>query len=173
MYNSLHQLPDESVELLIGGEQDTELHTKKWLKWPYPRLAQLLLLSPAAVSIEFPRCAGTADIGPRYPELAGPSILLWEKSPEEKLGHTKLVWAQTQQTENTWPTREALSCGVNLLWHLKYRNLQVFSRCCQSRGIGAFLFFHSLSMVSKYMISSLKNWGGEGVSPLLPSGWFF
>lgn len=55
---------------------------------PCPRPAQLLLPSPAAGSIESPRCAGRADIGPRAPELVGPSTLLLQKPLELKLGHT-------------------------------------------------------------------------------------
>lgn len=119
---------------------------------PCPRRAQLLLLSPAVGSIEFPRCAGRADIGPRSPELVGPSILLQQKPLEEKLGHTK------HTTHGTFGT--ALTGGGAQ----KSQNSQLFSRWCQSRGIGAFLFFHSLSMVSKYMTSSLKNCGGERVA---------
>lgn len=52
---------------------------------PCPTPARLLLPSPAVVSGEFPRCAGTADTDPKHPEPAGPSNPNLEYPPEDVL----------------------------------------------------------------------------------------
>lgn len=56
---------------------------------PCPKLARLLLPSPAAVSGESPRCAGTSGRDPKHSEPAGPLNRNLELRPVDMLGYTK------------------------------------------------------------------------------------
>lgn len=56
---------------------------------PCPKLARLLLPSPAAVSGESPRCAGTSGRDPKHSEPAGPLNRNLELRPVDMLGYTE------------------------------------------------------------------------------------
>ena len=109
---------------------------------PCPRPAQHLLHSPAAVSVESPRCAGTAGSNPKHPEPAGPSTLNLESPPGDTLGHTERgmnILTNTQSQEKGIHEFVMLTCGYyNHCYYCHREKLLILKDCILQHSLENF-----------------------------------